>query len=112
MWRMEVKNMEKNTLLIIGLVGGIIAAVGVFLPWISVFGVSTNGFNGNSGKVIVLGGVLALIGGLAALVVKGASAAGYLIPVGGIVSLLGWLWAGSDVGFGNLTNFHTAFGYA
>ena len=104
--------MEKKTLLIIGLIGGIIAAVGVFLPWISVtvggggitVTVTANGFDSNQGKVVVLGGVLALIGGLAVLMttMKGLD---YLIPIGGLVALLGCLWYGADVGFGNLSNF-------
>jgi len=101
--------MEKKTLLIIGLIGGIVAAVGVFLPWVSVSGfgitVTSNGFDCNQGKVIALGGVLALLGGLVGLFVKGAGQVVYLIPIGGIVALLGWIWFGVDVGFGNLTNY-------
>lgn len=100
--------MEKKTLLTIGLIGGIIAAVGVFLPWYSIsiggFSASANGFDSNQGKVVVLGGVLALVGGLAVLMttMKGLD---YLIPIGGLVALLGCLWYGADVGFGNLSNF-------
>jgi hypothetical protein len=104
MWRTEVKNMEKKTLLIIGLIGGIIAAVGVFLPWSAV----ADGSGSNEGKVIILGGVLALIGGLAALATSMKSL-GYLIPVGGLVGILGWIWAGNTAGFGNLTNFSYGF---
>jgi len=94
MWHKEVRNMEKKTLLIIGLIGGIIAAVGVFLPWFSASGfgitVTANGFDSNEGKVVVLGGVLALIGALAALATTMKSL-GYLIPVGGLVAILGWI---------------------
>jgi len=112
MWRVEVKNMEKNTLLIIGLVGGIIAAVGVFLPWFSASGfgitVTANGFDSNEGKVVVLGGVLALIGALAALATTMKSL-GYLVPIGGLVAILGWIWGAADVGFGNLTSLSYGF---
>jgi hypothetical protein len=66
MWRREVKNMEKKTLLIIGLIGGIIAAVGVFLPWQSVLGINISGWDVTATAsypyVILLGGILALIG--------------------------------------------------
>ena len=96
--------------MIIGLVGGIIAMVGVVLPWISVsagpFTVTASGMDANQGKVLLLGGILALVGGIVALAVKNApSAVSYLIPVGGIIALLAWLWFGADAGFGNLSNF-------
>jgi len=104
--------MEKKTLLIIGLIGGVIAAVGVFLPWVSVSGfgitVTANGFDASQGKVVLLGGVLALIGGLAVLATTMKSL-GYLIPVGGLVAILGWIWGAADVGFGNLTNLSYGF---
>ena len=106
--------MDKQTLIIIGLVGGIIAMVGVVLPWVSVSGfgitVSSSGMDANQGKILLLGGILALVGGIVVLAVKNApSAVGYLIPVGGIIALLSWLWAGADVGFGNISNF--AYGF-
>lgn len=95
--------MNKQTLLIIGLVGGIVAAVGVVLPWISVsagpFTVTASGMDWNQGKVILLGGILALVGGIVALAVKTApSAVGYLIPIGGILAIAGWGWAVADAG--------------
>ena len=98
--------MNKQTLVIIGLVGGIVAAVGVFLPWVNIFGFTSSGSGSNQGLVILLGGVLAMVGGIVALVVKNApSAVSYLIPVGGLIALLSWLWFGADAGFGNLSNF-------
>jgi hypothetical protein len=108
MWRREVRNMEKKTLLIIGLIGGIIATVGVFLPWVSVsvggFSVSADGSGSNQGKVIILGGVLAVIGALAALATS-IKSLGYLVPIGGLVGVLGWVWFGVDAGFGNLSSY-------
>jgi len=104
--------MEKKTLLIIGLIGGIIAAVGVFLPWVSVSGfgitVTVSGFDASQGKVVLLGGVLALIGSLAVLATTMKSLS-YLIPVGGLVAILGWIWGAADVGFGNLTSLSYGF---
>jgi membrane associated rhomboid family serine protease len=104
--------MEKKTLLVIGLIGGIIAAVGVFLPWQSVLGINISGWDLTAAVsypyVILLGGILALIGALVALVstVKGV---GYLVPIGGLVAILGWIWAAADVGFGNLGNLSYGF---
>jgi hypothetical protein len=104
--------MEKKTLLIIGLIGGIIAAVGVFLPWISVSGfgitVTANGFDSNYGKIILLGGVLTLVGAFAVLATTMKSLS-YLIPIGGLVAILGWLWGAADLGFGNLTSLSYGF---
>jgi hypothetical protein len=112
MRRTEVKNMEKKTLLIIGLVGGIIAAVGVFLPWISVSGfgitVTADGSGSNQGRVILLGGVLTVIGALAVLATSMKSL-GYLVPIGGLVGILGWVWGAADLGFGNLTSLSYGF---
>jgi membrane associated rhomboid family serine protease len=107
-----VKYVEKKTLLVLGLIGGIIAAVGVFLPWQSVLGINISGWDVTATAsypyVILLGGVLAIIGALVALVstVKGV---GYLVPIGGIVALLGWIWAAADVGFGNLLDLSYGF---
>jgi hypothetical protein len=104
--------MEKKTLLIIGLIGGIIAAVGVFLPWVSVsaggFSFTSSGFDANQGKVILLGGVLALVGALAVLMTTMKSLS-YLIPIGGLVGILGWVWGAADLGFGNLTSLSYGF---
>jgi len=86
--------MEKKTLLIIGLIGGVIAAVGVYLPWQNVLGISFSGWDLTAAVsypyVILLGGILALIGALVTLMskVKGVN---YLIPIGGLVAILGWI---------------------
>ena len=93
--------MNKQTLLIIGLVGGIIAMVGVFLPWASAFGFSTSGWDFTAAVsypyVILVGGIIALVGGLVVLGAK-IDQAGYLIPVGGILAIAGWGWAVADAG--------------
>jgi len=76
------ENTDKQTLVIIGLVGGIIATVGVVLPWFSqsFFGVtvSANGIDSNQGKVLLLGGILALVGGIVVLAVKNAPSGMFL----------------------------------
>jgi hypothetical protein len=109
MWRTEVKNMEKKTLLIIGLIGGIVAAVGVFLPWSNII-ISVSGWDMrvlvSYPYVVLLGGILALIGGLLALMTK-IKGVEYLVPVGGIIAVLGWVWAVADAG--TLSGFSYGF---
>jgi len=98
--------MEKRTLLIIGLIGGILTTVGVFLPWASAFGYSVSGWDALSASVsnnpdvllVLIGGILALLGGLIALLAVGMKNIGYLIPLGGIIALLGWIWAVANAG--------------
>lgn len=93
--------MNKQTLLIIGLIGGILAAVGVFLPWASSYGISISGWDITAGAsypyVILLGGILALLGGLAALLAIKIKNISYLILLGGIIAILGWIWAATDI---------------
>lgn len=100
----------------IGLIGGILAAAGVFLEWHSEFTVLGLGLPSESGwdmatrevesvtypYVTVIGGVIALIGALAAF---GHKTAGYLLPIGGIIALIGWVWAATDVGDWSLVTY-------
>ncbi|TKJ25650.1 MAG: hypothetical protein CEE41_04010 [Hadesarchaea archaeon B3_Hades] len=103
--------MEKQTLLIIGLIGGILAVVGVFLPWIgrsymggwSAGGLSDSGWNLRTTRVIsfyspypaLAGGIIALLGGFALL--NGKRPVGFLLPIGGITAIAGGLWGYFDV---------------
>jgi hypothetical protein len=108
MWRTEVKNMEKKTLLIIDLVGGIIAAISVFLAWITAsaggFSVSMSGWDLLRASisdvpyvaVVLVGGILALLGGLGMLATK-MKVVGYLLPIGGILALVGGIWGFAKV---------------
>lgn len=105
--------MEKKTAAIIGLIGGIIAAVGVFLSWGSAsvtvpgFGtlggswtgwdIATAAVNSQSYPYIALaGGVIALIGALGVLGIK-SKAIGYLLPLGGIIAIIGAGWGFADI---------------
>jgi len=89
------------TLALLGLIGGILAAVGVFLPWASAFGFSISGWDVRASVsypyVILIGGILALLGGLIALAAKVRNIV-YLISLGGIIAILGWIWAIADAG--------------
>jgi hypothetical protein len=99
--------MEAKTWVIIGFIGGIVAAVGVFLPWATASAsaggftasVSASGWDATSGisapYIALAGGILALLGGLAVL--GGQKAIGYLMPIGGILAIAGGVWGFSDV---------------
>jgi len=97
--------MEKRTLLIIGLIGGILATVGVFLPWASAFGFSASGWDALSASMsnnpdvllVLIGGILALIGGLLAVLAVKMKSIAYLIPLGGILAIIGWIWSATSI---------------
>jgi len=101
--------MEKRTLLIVGLIGGILVTVGVFLPWVSAtaYGitVSASGWDALSASVsnnpdvllILIGGILALIGGLLAVLAVKMKSIAYLIPLGGILAIIGWIWSATSI---------------
>jgi hypothetical protein len=92
--------MKDQALLVIGLIGGIIAVVGLFLPWTSSLGYSASGWDGRSGTsqvyVILIGGVLAVIGAVVAL--AGVKHINYLVPIGGAIAIIGWAWAAEQAG--------------
>lgn len=90
--------MRKQTLLIIGLIGGILAVVGVFLPWISVDGGETWKESGwdlkdlrllgiTSPYLVLAGGIIALLGSL--ILLKARGLIGFLLPMGGIIAIIG-----------------------
>lgn len=97
--------MNRNTLLIIGLIGGILAAVGVFLEWASTMGYGFSGWDMATAEygavtypyVILVGGIIALLGSLAALLATKVKNIGYVILLGGIIAILGWIWAATEV---------------
>ncbi len=102
--------MEAKTWVIIGLIGGVIAAAGVFLTWGSVsvtipgwgtVGGSSSGLDiatdGNEvyPYLALAGGALGLLGGLGAL--SGRKGLGYLLPLGGIIAIAGAGWGFADI---------------
>ena len=101
----------------LGLIGGVLAVFGVFLPWIPLLNIS--GWDLASlasifGEVatyvylVPLGGILALIGSIALLAGKRGIA--YVLPVGGIITIAGWGW--TFVNFGGPKLPHMAFTFA
>ena len=93
--------MDKRVLLVIGLVGGLLITIGVFLPWVSIVGVSSWGIvRSDSGIVMLFGGALAIIGSIMAIGVKRVPIeVGYVTTIGGIITLSGWLWLGREINF-------------
>lgn len=83
---------------IIGLIGGILVVAGVFGPWItdgdSLSGwdltkaTAEGGFDAKLPYVALVGGILAVIGAILALVRPGEIPAG-LLAIGGILALIG-----------------------
>jgi len=94
--------MKDQALLVIGLIGGILAVVGVFLPWASSSGYNVSGWDGGVSfgesqvYVILIGGVLAAIGAVVAL--AGVKKINYLVPIGGVIAIIGWAWAAERAG--------------
>jgi ribosomal protein L40E len=94
------------TLVLLGIIGGILATAGVFLPWISAFGFSVSGWDALSASasdvpyvaLLLVGGILALLGGLVAVLVVKVRNIAYLISLGGILAILGWAWTVADAG--------------
>ncbi len=104
--------MEKKTAGIIGLIGGIIALVGLFLAWVSAsatvmgttFSFDVSGFSLAIGSITAMGltipipvqgyAILALVGGIIALIggiglLTGKRAIGFLLPIGGLLAIAG-----------------------
>jgi len=120
--------MEKQTLLIIGLIGGILATIGVFLPWIGRSymggwsGWGDSGWGLRTTRVIsfyspypaLAGGIIALLGGFALL--KEKRPVGFLLPMGGITAIAGGAWGYFDVSaylsrVGTVPELHLSSGY-
>jgi hypothetical protein len=104
----EVKKMDKKILAIIGLIGGILTAIGVFGTWmtekastggtevsISASGwdlargtTATSGFSLKLPYLALVGGILAVVGSVIALV-KPIMVTKVLLAIGGILALMG-----------------------
>lgn len=104
---------KKKTATIVGLIGGILATVSVALTWVSFERATASGIDILSGSaiefvttfplttsglgleapilVVLIGGILALIGGIGMLATK-VRAIGFLLPIGGILALAGGIW--------------------
>ena len=105
--------MNKQTLGIIGLIGGIMAIGSMALTWgsvsmtvtipglpgigtqtLSASGIDALRAGGEStcvSALVLVGGILALVGGIGTL--TQVKVPGYLLPLGGILALVGGIWA-------------------
>jgi hypothetical protein len=97
----------------LGLVGGILAAVSMFLPWLSIWYMNASGWDIVTAVgpeimgcprgaalflapiLVMIGGFVALAGGIDMLMGRGM---GFLLPIGGILALIGGIWGLTDVG--------------
>jgi len=90
--------MEKKIVAVVGLIGGILVAVGIFGTWMSAAGQSASGYDltkalptGYNSKlpyIGLVGGILAIVGSVVAIVKAGAIPKVLLI-IGGILGLIG-----------------------
>jgi hypothetical protein len=106
-------------LVCLGLVGGLLIVVSVFLPWVPE--TVTEGFPLDAGALglevaragllapylTLLGGIIAFIGGLSKLIIK---AVGHMLPSGGVIAFAGGLWGLVDISEMAEVHAHTAGG--
>jgi hypothetical protein len=85
---------------IMGMAGGVLLIVGTVAPWTSIMGtmsgidvliLSEGQAEMFSPVLLLVGGILVLLGGVGKLAEK--KAVGYLMPIGTILALVGWVWA-------------------
>ena len=126
--------MGKQALLVIGLIGGILAAVGIFLSWASIqaevegltisaditgldmakgettiMGTTVPGPEEPSPYIVLVGGILALVGAIGALAIgtkkAGVKKLSILLAIGGLIAILGAGWGFSVVETGTVSLF-------
>ena len=84
-----MNNESTASYLMIG--GGALLAIGSFLPWIDVLGVTANGFEGGDGWFVLLGGLALLAAGVMAMRGQGNKWLGIVgLVVGGGVAVLNY----------------------
>jgi hypothetical protein len=93
----------QRALLTFGLIGGIMALIGVFLPWAFDATGTASGWDcasvwnfTSSPYLPFIGGILAIIGVLGAL--GRVKIIGFLLPLGGLLAVVGAFWGLSDIG--------------
>ena len=100
--------MVKRTLAVIGLIGGILALVGIFTPW-ATGGVlvgewipmSASGWDiGSYSTVALVGACVALLGALSALAAPRVKALWAILAIGGILAIAGAAYGFFDIDTG------------
>ena len=97
--------MEKKTLGILGLVGGVVALAGLFLDWVSVsamgMSIGASGWlilttvGGIQPILVLVGSLLAALGGIGILMDQ--KMLSMMLPVGGIIAVAGAGWVIADM---------------
>lgn len=119
---------DKRILGVIGLIGGILAVVGIFVSWVkvSVWGISvsvsawdsvTNAtvMEGEVGReawacIALAGAVLTMMGALSALVSPRSRALWGVLVIGGLLAIIGSAWGFSDIQTGGAFGVSVGYG--
>ena len=96
-WNMK----EMQGWMIVGLVGGLITIVSLAMPWTSIRSIGASGWElleihmpMPAPYLLLFGGILSMIG---AAVMLWRNTLGLLLPIGGILALLGWIQGINEV---------------
>ena len=113
--------MAKRILALIGLIGGILALVGIFTPWAtgSVGGipVSASAWDGIKDSAVsyftlaLVGACVALLGALSALAAPRVKALWAILALGGILAIVGAAWGFFDIETGTGVRLEEGIGY-
>jgi len=113
--------MAMRILVLIGLIGGILALVGIFTPWATASGwgmsVSASAWDGikdSAGSyftVALVGACVALVGALSALAAPRVKALWAILAIGGILAIAGAAYGFFDIETGTEGGFIYGYGY-
>lgn len=109
----------KRILALIGLIGGILALVGIFTPWATAsapwISVSASAWDGIKDAAVsyftlaLIGACFALLGALSALAAPRVKALWAMLAIGGILAIVGAAWGFFDIETG--TGMGVSYGY-
>ena len=113
--------MAMRILTLIGLIGGIIALVGIFTPWATASGwgmsVSASAWDGirdaagSYFTVALVGACIALVGALSALAAPRAKVLWAILAIGAILAIAGAAYGFADIYTGTEGGFLYGYGY-
>jgi hypothetical protein len=113
--------MVKRTIALIGLIGGILALVGIFTPWatasgwgMSVTASAWDGIRESAGSyctVALIGACIALVGALSALAAPRVKVLWAILAIGGILAIAGAAYGFFDIETGTEMGFLYGYGY-
>ncbi len=122
--------MRKEILAAMGLIGGVLALVGIFAPWVTLstgWGASVSMTAWDSiteAKILgqpaeremycllaLAGGILALVGALLAVFAPAVKAPWASLVMGGVLAIVGAVWGLSDIETVSMMDFSVSYGY-